>query len=416
MQDPSNLIETGGAPAGIPAGAPAAGRAGGNGANGTAVNGTGGAPPLSYARPAPRRFQRAVHSWARHTFARERIFNGLRNLLWVAPLTLLIWIYAEREQIHPQPDVAIPIEVTANDPNWVVTLQRPSDPTIIATLSGPKSQVDAAIQDIHNTDPRFGSGPIRIEVPKNLGPGAQRIDASRIGNDQRFVSRGVTVSNYQPAWLDVYMDPILTEEVEIKATEKPVNVGTVTFTPSVVKVRGPERVLHEARKAGRLVAEANLAGRPEVANMIANPSQRSVTLPDVKLSLPADLHSVSIVDAGAVKADVSLKPGKELTLQYVVQTEVQATPAIVDGYKINIDENSRTLPNVTVQGPENIIDQMSKEDFQPKPVATFEVTQDDITTDAPHTKQVEFKFPPGVTYKSGPNTVTFTVTHRPTGG
>lgn len=403
MQDPSNLIEKDGA-----------GASGG----GTAV----APPPAAGRRSAPnrrppRRLPRAARSWFRYTFSRDRLLNGLRNLLWVAPLTLLIWIYAEREQISPEPNVVVPIEVTTNDPNWVVSLLRPSDPTIIATLSGPKAQVEWVIQDIHNTDPRFGSGPVRIEVNKNLGAGERRIDASRISNDPRFISHGVTVSSCQPAWLDVYLDPMVTREVEVTAVSKPSNVANVTFNPRTVQVRGPESVLDKARASGRLVAEANISGRQELVGLNNQPESKPIPLSDVKVTLPKDLEkrNVSVVGPAVVQAEVSVKPGKDLTLQYV-NVEVQVPVDVLEAYRITFE---KTLPNVTVTGPEAIIDKMSSAaptfaDFKPKPVATFEVSQEEASAagDGPHPKTVEFKLPPGVSYKSGPSTVTYTLTPR----
>src|SRR5436305_9069569 len=55
-----------------------------------------------------------VRRWVRNTFTRDQIASGLRSLLWVAPLTVLIWIYAEREQTTNAP-VNIPIEVVSTD-------------------------------------------------------------------------------------------------------------------------------------------------------------------------------------------------------------------------------------------------------------------------------------------------------------
>src|SRR4051812_15684629 len=101
-------------------------------------------------RTAPTRRERMTlraRSWWRNYFSRDRVMNGVRSLPWVVPLTLLIWVYAEREQVVPVP-VAIPIEVVSTDPNRLVTIEgqsRPASgrPQVMATLSGPKAQTES---------------------------------------------------------------------------------------------------------------------------------------------------------------------------------------------------------------------------------------------------------------------------------
>src|SRR5688572_16294126 len=70
----------------------------------TRMETTAAAKPLSYAPVAARASRRAywasaTRRWARDTFSREQIISSLKSLAWVAPLTVLIWIYAEREQL-----------------------------------------------------------------------------------------------------------------------------------------------------------------------------------------------------------------------------------------------------------------------------------------------------------------------------
>jgi hypothetical protein len=350
------------------------------------------------------RMSRGLRSWARKNFSRKQLLTALKTMLWVAPLTLLIWIYAEREQQYTPPPVTIPIEITTNDPNRVVTLRRPSpeEPWVIARITGPRSGVEAVM---HSWDPSFGGGPVRIEIDRKLGTGDNRIDASVIGNDPRFASHGVSVSGAQPAWLDVVIDPIVEMQADVKAVNVPPNAGSVTFTPSSVKVRGPKRVLDEAAATGKLRADADLAHSDLTP---ANLPDRTIILPNVTLSLPINSHDVSIVGSSVAKAEVNLKTGKELTLA-VVPVEVATTKAIMDGYKLMYEP---TLRDVTVVGPEDKIALLSdaNPDSSTYKKAIFEVTGDDINSLAAtgsKTVQVEFRLPPGVQYKSGPNTINF---------
>jgi hypothetical protein len=355
------------------------------------------------------RLSRGLRTWARKNFSRKQLLTSLKTMLWVAPLTILIWIYAEREQQFTPPPVTIPIEITTNDPNQVVTLRRPSpeEPWVIARITGPRSGVEAVM---HSWDPSFGGGPVRIDIDRKLGTGPNRIDASVIGNDPRFASHGVSVSSCQPAWLDVLIDPIIEMPADVKAVNLPSDVGSVTFTPSTVKVRGPKRILEEAAAAGNLHADADLA---HLDLAPATPADHTITLPNVKLSLSITGRDVTMVGSPVVKAEVNLKSGKELTLA-LVPVEVATTSEFMDGYKLRYEP---TLRDVTVVGPEDKIALLS----DPNPgsstnkKAIFEVTKDDINSLAAtgsKTVQVEFRFPPGVQYKSGPNTINFTWERR----
>src|SRR3954467_1240724 len=52
--------------------------------------------------------------------------GGIKTFLWVAPLTVLIWIYAEREQID-RVDVRVPIKLLSKSPDRIITLNSPVD-------------------------------------------------------------------------------------------------------------------------------------------------------------------------------------------------------------------------------------------------------------------------------------------------
>src|SRR5688500_16422200 len=91
----------------------------------TTTTGNGG--PLSVSgrglgkRPGLlRRTGTATRRWARDTFNREQIVAGLKQLAWVAPLTMLIWLYAERAQ---QSEEMIPVHVRARSSNDKVHLK-----------------------------------------------------------------------------------------------------------------------------------------------------------------------------------------------------------------------------------------------------------------------------------------------------
>ena len=80
--------------------------------------------PLSYQPRKQRQWRvEAAAEWHRFAsrFTREAVISNLKTLAWVVPLTLLIWIYAEREQVASMKDVAVPFDLVSVDPNAVVS-------------------------------------------------------------------------------------------------------------------------------------------------------------------------------------------------------------------------------------------------------------------------------------------------------
>src|SRR3954470_23672127 len=86
--------------------------------------------PLSYYTSAAKRS-------FRDAFSKQQLIEAVKAFLWVAPLTILIWIYAEREQLATQKNFPIPVEVRSSDPRQVIEVQFPNDGTVRADLVGP---------------------------------------------------------------------------------------------------------------------------------------------------------------------------------------------------------------------------------------------------------------------------------------
>src|SRR5689334_24678115 len=77
--------------------------------------------------------------WLVSKFTRDNVISNLKTLAWVIPLTLLAWVYAEREQVAPFKDESIPFELKSVDPNRVVSLARKDqDKNLILDLLGPQ--------------------------------------------------------------------------------------------------------------------------------------------------------------------------------------------------------------------------------------------------------------------------------------
>src|SRR4051812_25126512 len=98
------------------------------------------APKPSALGDAVREYAWNLRRWSARTFTTENFFAFMKTFAWVAPLTILIWVYAEREQVV-QRETTIPIAVKSTDPNRIVSL-KPGDESILAFVGGPRLAVD----------------------------------------------------------------------------------------------------------------------------------------------------------------------------------------------------------------------------------------------------------------------------------
>jgi hypothetical protein len=146
-------------------------------------------------RRRPNRVVAWFRGYADEHLSREQVGAGLQTLLWVAPLTVLIWIYAERQQQDVRPGVVLPLAVVSGNPTKVVRLTSPSDGNLVVTLRGPRGAIDEALKRFN---PLTGNRPVEIQLDRTSGLGEQRVRAFRIGEDKRLADAGITVDAVEP--------------------------------------------------------------------------------------------------------------------------------------------------------------------------------------------------------------------------
>src|SRR3954464_14096511 len=103
----------------------------------------------------------------RSRLTRDNIISNLKTLAWVVPLTLLIWIWAEREQVQPAKDVVVPFELTSVDANRVITLKGSQDSNLVLELSGPQARLQELLNRLHGGAMPQG---LKLEVPPSYSP------------------------------------------------------------------------------------------------------------------------------------------------------------------------------------------------------------------------------------------------------
>lgn len=311
---------------------------------------------LEYARDQMGVFRR----WLSRTLAVENIFAFFKTAAWVVPLTILIWVYAEREQVAKKPDVTIPIAVKSTDPNRIVQL-RIIGHAIMAELVGPRAQVDR----VYDIVTRPGDEPaVQIEIDTRRYPPGKPYTfetARLVGDNPIFRGRGVLLSDCKPNSIEIEVDELIEREVEVKLPPKspPVNA---TFEPRTVRVRGPKAVLTGGEP---LEVWADVAGRPELK------SQGTHELGTVPLLCSIDNAAIRI-DPGSVRATIDVAQTDERYTVDAMPIWPLTPPGLLEDYKV---EFTPTITKITVSGPQDKIDLLRNKSFLPK--AILEVRDED---------------------------------------
>lgn len=325
-------------------------------------------------------FANATRRSLRDTFSREQLIAGLKGFFWVAPLTILIWVYAEREQLSNLKNFSIPIEVRSADPRQVITVTRPYDATLTADLSGPRAQLDRVREEFgQRNDARA-----RIEIG-SVPPGPRQIEADAITDDPRFATHGVILSNLQPRVLEVYVDVLDDVMIDVKVPPGVTNLTRASFDPPQVRLTAPRSVLEAAGKP--LVAYVD----PASLQQVREPGRHEKV--PVRLTNPikdpnARLSTMTVSATLEVKrADV------ELTLRSI-PVWVTYAPTLDDRYRA-VYETS--LDNITLIGPADQIRAIEEGTANPPPKATFQISGDDIEAlERPRRAKVMYDLPEGV--------------------
>lgn len=337
---------------------------------------------------------RELGEWSRlrSRFTRENIISNLKTLAWVIPLTFLIWIYAEREQIATTKDEPVPFELIENSADRAVMLAFPADKNLMLELQGPQARLQDVLAKL-----RGGSMPqgLRIELPPNLEINQDTtLQSLPLVRQQRiFADNGITVLACQPPQFRVRIDQIVEREAQIVVPPEMKNI-TATFEPPKVRIRGPLSDLNRAESAR---PNGTLTVLADVHEMQSKPpGQYQVTDVTLRRSQDLDFDRVRIISHPRIRASVDVKQADKTYKIPSMPITVNGADTIMNKYQVVWDQPSLpVLANVTVSGPPAIIDSLDRPDL-PRPTARLDVTQQDAIGSEPRSKAVKYDMPPGV--------------------
>ena len=252
------------------------------------------------------RLRGSARSWARHTFSRESLMSSLRTFLWVVPLTVLIWVYAEREELGPPEKVTFKFQLVDSEPGRLVRVVEMIDgkpvpiegSQVTAEITGPHARLEKVAGQLV-------AGDVQIPVP-HLDPGVHPLQSNFIADAPVFKSNGITFNSIMPAELTVLVDPMKSVEVEVQPNpDARDSLAKVEFEPRKAQISMPESF---AKDHPRVTAYANLTDltTPGAHQEDATISP-SVTDPHVTLSI-ASVHAIYTVKNKNVAGVISAIP------------------------------------------------------------------------------------------------------------
>ena len=336
------------------------------------------------------------YAWAgfRQQFnSRRRMAEIARTLALVVPLTLLIWVYAERAQSVDE-TAQVMIEVSIPEPLTASVIEPANSPVQI-NMTGPRIECDK-LKSEFTMNQR-----LNLPLPESYAHADdQTVNLlDLLNNDPTIRTSGVTIDSVNPPFIKVAVDHLLSRSVDLAAPVVPqVTFQHVSFDPPQVTLRGPQGLVNTtiADKPQLLVDLGDLSG-------IVN-TQGTATI-EVPVAPPRDPR-LSVVPT---KVKMTFQVGSRETDYTLPSVAVVVERPIAQDGRFRVKAKRPIVQNVQIHGP---VDQVQKFEGD-NPVATLtavlSVTQEDAgKTDVQ--RDVTFTgLLPGVTVVGGPYTVDFDV-------
>jgi hypothetical protein len=342
-----------------------------------------------------------MRAWARHTFSIASLLSGLKSLLWVAPLSVIIWVYAEQNDVLPE-TVRTVVTVESADPSRTVRLLEPADGKVSFTITGSNTNRQK-VKDLLDSLPAIQ---LELQGSALATPGDRDVPAAMINDSDLFRSNGVAVSEVSPPTLRFNVDIVDDVEVDVQPAPDGANFSAVPiFTPRKVHVKAPHSVIEAARAANKFVAYAHL----DEAREALTPGPHDLTV--VPVTIPFGDKNVTIVPS-TVLAHVEIKRSDVSYTIPAVAVRVTYPSTIDDKLKAICDTK---VTDITVTGPPELIRAMKDPNFQPQPYARLEVEPKDAA-DTTYERQLQFQLPTGIQIspESEKTTIPFHLTERRT--
>lgn len=312
----------------------------------------------------PRRLSLARLFGQERTPKQRRPGEALRTLLIVVPLTMLIWVYAEKAQSRPD-NRSVKISFKTGNADFAATVD--PDESVTLSLEGPQGQLDQFVQAITASTV---DGHLVLALPNSQAAQSTKIQsvAEAVKLDPHFANINVTVKA-SPADLHVSVDPMITRKVTVVPPQKlPVTLQSVTFDPAQVEIRGPLPLMNRlypvenstiALDGSGLMLGTTPGSKTQVVPLKApNESQLSLSVAQVKMTYEVG----STIQQGEIRT---------------VYIDVRR-PVGEDGRSKVTVRGGPVIHNVQITGPSNIVNRLVGDRPDQSVKAVLPVTSEDV--------------------------------------
>jgi hypothetical protein len=340
----------------------------------------------------------------------EKVTDTLKTLAWVFPLTILIWIYAEREQSIQRPNVSFPIMVRTSDGNHRITLSEPHDGMVILTLAGPRT----AIEKLESDRPT-----LQITIDPNERQGRGTLDRRMIdllARNPVFQHNGISVKDVLPANLRVEVDDLETKEVEIRMPDTVRDiVKDAHFEPPTIKVTAPSAVWQAAG------ANPHVFAKPLEPGLFDQPGQQRDKPVSLEWQNPADRERGVVLSTYSVKASFTVQPKLMKETLPSVPVWVAGPTSFFDKYVVtlNLPGGASTLKDVPIEGSPEQVQALLRPGgggggADSVATAVLRVNFRNVVLGVPQHEPAQFYLPLGVKFTGEPQKfeITYTITER----
>jgi hypothetical protein len=326
----------------------------------------------------------AARRWWMRTTQRGHLRESIKTLLIVSSLTILIWVWAETQQMLQQvPISGVELKLTTSDRERILSLHDSGNPVVTLKVTGPKTGVAKVTEELTRTVPNFKE----IDLGRNLPVGTRTFSLlDRIKDLQLFKDNGVSVTDVSPSSVTVDIDSVATVYVDVLPPPQVADkLQTYGFEPAKVHVRGPSSLIDD-----RTPVYADL----ESAEALKTPGQKE--LPSVRLFTRLPDRAGIQIDPPAVRAILEVK-GDETAKWDTMTVFVSGPQSLLDKYVVKFDDDKNFIRDVTFIGPKDIIEELKKpKPNTPQPTPVLMIDSSDERAGARRKRLIYVNLPKGV--------------------
>lgn len=298
--------------------------------------------------------------------SRQRSTEILRTLVVVIPLTVLIWVYAERAQIT-QDSVDLSMGATLTDPALEAAIVDPASSPIKLTLQGSRVSIEALKNELKH---KSMDGKLNLSLPANFSHvGQQNADvALTLNSDPIIKDSGVFITMAEPTYVRVAVSKIISWDVAVALPpDMPVLLQNVVFDPPRVTVRGPQPAMETAYQSDSRTATVDLSNQPAA---LAGTGTQTIT---VSLRAPADTRLTMSPQQVRMTFEVGTRE-REFTVPSVPIVVQKLLSHERDQVSV---KGSPVVQNVRVRGPANLVSKLEGDNPSIRPTAVLRVRPED---------------------------------------